>query len=313
MHIDNLYKSQDILHFRTCYALEKIHGTSAHVAWKDGVLKFFSGGESYDRFVALFDATTLTAAFMERFGTNKSCTVYGEAYGGKQQGMSPTYGPVLKFVAFDVKVEDEKGESWLNVPHAHGICHGLGIEFVDYVEVSTDLDAVNVERDKPSTQAVRNGILEPRIREGVVLRPPIEATDWRGNRIMAKHKRAEFAERGRPNVEMDPSRREKLAGADAIANEWVTAMRLEHVIDAILASREDKSIDTKDTPVVIAGMVEDITREASGEIEDNPAARRAIGQRTAQLFKARFSHTLRNRGTSVAVEQVAIVNQLQGV
>lgn len=35
MHIDNLYKNQDMLIFRECYALEKIHGTSAHVSWKD--------------------------------------------------------------------------------------------------------------------------------------------------------------------------------------------------------------------------------------------------------------------------------------
>jgi hypothetical protein len=27
LHIDNLYKSQDILLFKRCYALEKIHGT----------------------------------------------------------------------------------------------------------------------------------------------------------------------------------------------------------------------------------------------------------------------------------------------
>ena len=30
-HIDNLYKNQDILKFKECYALEKIHGTSASV------------------------------------------------------------------------------------------------------------------------------------------------------------------------------------------------------------------------------------------------------------------------------------------
>ena len=37
-HIENLYRprAQTILLFRECYALEKIHGTSAHVAWRDG-------------------------------------------------------------------------------------------------------------------------------------------------------------------------------------------------------------------------------------------------------------------------------------
>lgn len=292
LHIDNLYKAQDIMLFRTCYALEKIHGTSAHVAWTDGDLKFFSGGESYERFVALFDADALKAAFAERFAKGEDCTVYGEAYGGKQQGMSPTYGQALKFIAFDVKVKGERGDSWLNVPHAAGICMGLGLEFVDYASVATDLDALNAERDKPSTQAVRNGIVEPKIREGVVLRPPIEVTDWRGNRIIAKHKRDEFAERGRPKVEMDPSRREKLAGAEAIANEWVTPMRLEHVIDAVLSAREDKQIDMRDIPDVIRTMVEDVTREATGEIDDHQLARKAIGARTVELYKKRIANQL---------------------
>ncbi len=31
LHIDNLYKNQTIRLFRECYALEKVHGTSAHV------------------------------------------------------------------------------------------------------------------------------------------------------------------------------------------------------------------------------------------------------------------------------------------
>ena len=44
-HIENLYKSQTILQFRECWALEKIHGTSAHVRWSDGKVWFHSGGE----------------------------------------------------------------------------------------------------------------------------------------------------------------------------------------------------------------------------------------------------------------------------
>lgn len=43
----------------------------------------------------------------------------------------------------------------------------------------------------------------------------------------------------------------------------------------------------RDTPLVIAAMVEDVTREAAGEITDNMPARKAIGGRTVQLFKQR--------------------------
>ena len=31
LHIDNLYKNQEILMFKECYALEKIHGTSGTI------------------------------------------------------------------------------------------------------------------------------------------------------------------------------------------------------------------------------------------------------------------------------------------
>ena len=87
MHIDNLYKNYDILLFRECYAMEKIHGTSAHIAHKDGKLKFFAGGSTHSNFVELFDEKHL----LEKLnGIN--VIIYGEAYGGKLQGMSATYG-----------------------------------------------------------------------------------------------------------------------------------------------------------------------------------------------------------------------------
>ena len=283
LHIDNLYKAQEILAFRTCYALEKVHGTSAHVGWRDGVVSFFSGGESHARFSAIFDVAAMAAQFAERFTAEDRVTVYGEAYGGKCQHMSKTYGNTLKFVAFDVQI----GDTWLSVPHAAGLCIGLGLEFVDYTEISTDLVAIDAERDKPSTQAIRNGISDPKIREGVVLRPPFEVTLNNGSRVIAKHKRAEFAERGRPAVDLDPSKREMLANAGSIALEWVTPMRLEHVIDAVLSARADKVIDMRDTPAVIAAMVEDVIREASGEIVDSAPARKAISQKTVELFRSR--------------------------
>lgn len=288
MHIDNLYKNQEILEFRRCYALEKIHGTSAHVGWKDGAIRFFSGGVSHSEFIKLFDADALTAKFAERFGDSGDVVVYGEAYGGKCQHMSPTYGPSLRFVVFDVKI----GESFLAVHNADAFTQWLGLEFVHYTLVSTDLSALDAERDKPSTQAVRNGIAEPRVSEGVVLRPYAEWKNHRGDRVIAKHKRAEFAERGRPNVELDPSKREQIEGAEAIALEWVTPMRLEHVIDHIIAARVDKIIDMPDIPLVVAAMVEDVLREGSGEIVDSKPARKAIGARTVELFKARMRQTL---------------------
>ena len=284
LHIDNLYKAQEILEFRNCYALEKIHGTSAHLRWADGGLGFFSGGVSYDSFVALFDQEALATKLTERFDNLYPVIIYGEAYGGKCQGMSKTYGTALKFIVFDVKV----GDWWLSVPEAADLTKSLGLEFVDYALVPTDLPSLDAERDKSSVQAVRNGILEPQLREGVVLRPPFEVMATNGDRIIAKHKRAEFAERGRPKVELDPTKREVLEAADSIAAEWVTPMRLDHVINTVVSARDSKAVDMSDTPLIIKAMTEDILREASGEIVDSKEARKAIGQLTVKLFKRRI-------------------------
>src|SRR3990167_11538660 len=228
LHVDNHYKSQDILNFKTCFALEKIHGSSAHIRWfrasieSPSELTFFSGGTPHAHFTSLFDQAKLVNLFEERFGfVTDPVTVFGEAYGGRCQGMSGTYGTSLKFIAFDVQVNDK----WLAVPQAAELVAYLGLEFVDYAEIPTTLEAIDAERDKPSIQAVRNGILEPKIREGIVLRPPFEVTLNHGRRLIAKHKRIEFSETAthRP---VSQEKQDALTAADAIVAEWVTAQRL---------------------------------------------------------------------------------------
>lgn len=274
LHIDNLYKAQEILEFKECYALEKIHGTSAHIRWDGEKINFFSGGEKHESFIKLFNIDTLARLFKEKVET--SCFVYGEAYGGKCQGMSKTYGKELKFVAFDVKI----GDSWLSVPQATDFVNSLELEFVHWAKIPTTLEAIDRERDSHSTQAIRNGITdEPKIREGVVLRPPFEVIMNNGKRVISKHKRPEFAER-KSIPEIDPTKRDLMEKADSIAVEWVTPMRLNHVLDK-LPKEKDMSL----TGEVIKAMVEDVTREAEGEIVDNKAVRKAIGSRAAKIYK----------------------------
>lgn len=102
LHINNLYKDQDILKFREDYAPEKIHGTSANISYNNKTLHLFPGGENYNRFLALFDKEILKKK-IEQLGVDK-IVIYGEAYGGKCQGCKDIYGDELKFVVFDVKI-----------------------------------------------------------------------------------------------------------------------------------------------------------------------------------------------------------------
>ena len=133
LHINNLYKEQTILLFKECYAMEKVHGTSAHISWNEDKLGFFSCGEKHDRFVALFDQEKLRNEFEQRFAGFK-VIVYGEAYGGKQQGMSETYGKELRFIVFDIQIND----LWLNVPKMDKVATDLGLEVIPWVKVTTD-------------------------------------------------------------------------------------------------------------------------------------------------------------------------------
>lgn len=296
MHIDNLYKNTRILLFKECYALEKIHGTSAHVAWLGadledkaeggGMIRFFSGGENHVRFCELFNEDALRAVFIERFGP-RNVVFYGEAYGGKQQGMSATYGKELKFIVFDVKI----GDQFVDVPIAEEIAKACGFDFVPYSRCSTDLHWLDAIRDAPSQTAADNGCGDntdrfgfcPPIREGVVLRPLHECTFNDGSRVIAKHKRPEFSER-KTVVPVDEGKRKAMEDAQAIADEWVTDMRLTHVLDKLGNPTEMSA-----TGKVIDAMIEDVTREAAGEIVDTPAVRKAVGAAAAKLFKRRVT------------------------
>ena len=283
-HIDNLYKNADeILQFREVYALEKIHGTSAHVAWKDGQIRFFSGGANHAEFVRLFDEATLTDRFNEM--DQPQVTVYGEAYGGKMQRMKDTYGPDLRFVVFDVKI----GNNWLSVPKAEAVALQLGLEFVPYEKVLATVDALNDERDIPSALAFRRGIIAPKKREGIVIRPLMELTKNNGERVISKHKAEEFIETKtmRP---VTAERQGQLTEAKAIADEWVTDMRLTHVLDAL-------GIESDVTRMgdIMKAMIADVEREASGEIVESKDARKAIGKATALLVKSRAKANLEGR------------------
>lgn len=279
MHIENLYKCKDVLLFKECYAMEKIHGTSAHIKWKENGLHLYSGGVDYLMFKALFDIDMLSKLF-EELGYGE-VTVYGEAYGGKCQGMGGTYGKDLKFVVFEVKIRD----TWLNVPNAENVTGKLQLDFVPYVKSSTDIYELNRLRDSNSVQAMKNGIDGGHKREGIVIRPLVEMMGSDGKRIIAKHKNDNFREtatrRAVENIDTT-----FLIQAEEIAYEWVTPMRLQHVLQKFT------DISIEQTGKIIAAMIEDVFREGEGELLMSRLAKTAISRRTALLFKEYINNSM---------------------
>ena len=270
-HIANLYREQQILLFRECWASEKIHGTSAHVSWKEGKLNFFSGGSKMEQFLKLFNQEELIKKFQEL--GHDEVVVFGEAYGGNMQGMSHTYGNKLLFVAFEVKIVD----TWLDVSNAADVAGKLGLDFVPYRKISTDLVAIDAERDLDSEQAIKNGMGPGHKREGIVLRPLVEMTLSNGERIIVKHKAEAFQETKKPRKVGEDL--EVLSKADDVALEWVTDERLRHVLDALACP-----VAMESTSAVIKGMIEDVKREGEKEIVWSKDVERAIGTRGRVLF-----------------------------
>lgn len=284
LHILNLYKEQTILLFKECYAMEKIHGTSAHISWNftNKTVNYSSGGESYENFIKLFDQEFLKTKFAEAF-PDQDVVIFGEAYGGKQQGMSHTYGKELKFIAFDVKV----GELWLNVPNAEDICECFGLEFVHYDKIEVNLDNLTRLRDADSVQAVRNGIVEPKKREGIVLRPLVELRINNGDRVICKYKPDEQMET-KTKREVSEEQLKVLSDAKAIAEEWTVNLRLEHVLQKF-----PNDVNMESMGDIIKVMIEDIFREGEGEIVKSKEVEKAIGKITVQLFKQKLQSKLK--------------------
>ncbi len=66
-------------------------------------------------------------------------------------------------------------------------------------------------------------------------------------------------------------------------------MRLTHVLQKIPNAGIEQMRD------VIRAMVEDVYREAAGEIVESKDAEAAIGRRAAALFKARLQGSLKDK------------------
>lgn len=281
MKIENLYRNNSIMLWKECYALEKVHGTSAHIQWSKGKVTLFSGGEKYENFVALFDENKLADLFRSmEYPEDLVVRIHGEAYGGKQQGMSKTYGPKLHFIAFDVRI----GDNWLDVQRAEDYCTKFGIEFVPYEKIPATVEALNAERDRDSIVAIRRGMGEGHIREGVVLRPLVEVKLNDDSRLMSKHKRDEFRETAsKRDIEIPPDKLLVLKQAEAIADEWCVPMRLNHVLDKMKVDGQEPGIEkTRD---VIIAMTDDIYAESAGEIVRSKDVEKAIGSKAARMFK----------------------------
>lgn len=271
-----------------------VHNSSTHLSFnpdqpESQQLTVFSGGIKYDDFVKCLDLEAILAKFKE---SGTKCTVFGEGYGGKCQKMKNTYGPDIKFCAFDVRVDYNGVKRWLDVPRAELFVKNLGLEFVHYKKVPATIEALDAERDAPSEQAIRNGCGNDKIREGIVCRPLLEFSydGSEESRIICKHKRAEFRETKSVRTLQSEEKQAALNDAIAIVDEYVVPMRLEHVLQKL---GDPDLLTIERTKDVIGAMVEDVLRE--GEIKESKILLKEIGNRTVKLYKHWLNKNLHNK------------------
>lgn len=285
LSIQNLYKFPQVIEkYHEWYALEKIHGTSSNISLSDTNLKFYSGGSSYDEFKKIFDENDLLSKYKKvlsdgsgKLSINKEqkVIIYGEAYGGKLFRMYDTYGPKLRFIAFDVNVDG----TWLSVPDAWEFCNQLGLEFVSYKKITSTIEELNMARDEDSVQAIRNGMGCGKLREGIVIRPITEEINEHNNRVIFKHKRQEFSET-RTERKIGGKWENKNMNLADQAHDWVTEMRLQHVMDKMLKKGIEETI-----PNVIQNMLEDIIKESHGELEISDDMVKQIKKNISILYR----------------------------
>jgi hypothetical protein len=181
----------------------------------------------------------------------------------------------------------------MDVRRAHAFTEKMGLEFVHYDLIDTTEEASNAAMMADSVQAVRNGMGEGHMREGVILRPIIELIHPNGGRIICKHKRPEFAEREHTPKFSSPDQLKALEDAKAIANEFCVYHRLEHVLQQL-----PPDPDMKDMNKIIKTMIADIFTEAKDEIVETKAAKKAIGKKTVKLFKEYLNNNRNKQNAS---------------
>jgi hypothetical protein len=304
-HIEHLYKHPEFFKcFSEAYALEKIHGTSTWIDFikqkndeekesiDDFYLSFHSGGEKAESFIAIFDCEFLKQKLFQLVSENgwKSIRIHGEGYGGKQQGMTDTYGPILKFIAFDVKIN---GNNFLNIAESEKIAIELNLEFVHYEIGPCVPEWFDQQTKMHSIQAIKNGMGVGKLREGIIIRPcfgrgkpegPLsESFNSANKRTIYKHKNPEFWE-----IASERPLGEKLVIMDnvyQIANEWITKQRMEHVLNHIISEREEKNIEFKDITIFVKRMIEDVQRESEGEVVWSAEVEKEIKSRSGLIFR----------------------------
>lgn len=176
---------------------EKIDGTNIRIMW-DGIKVRF-GGKTDDAQIPTFLLKVLQDTFTPekmtlQFGDASNVLpghplpqvcLYGEGYGAKIQKGGNYMPNRTDFILFDCKVN----EWWLQRDSLEVIATNIGIGIVPIVGTGTLLEAVEFAKTAYKSTIAENKEYPA---EGLVMKPPIELFNRKGERILTKIKLKDF-------------------------------------------------------------------------------------------------------------------------
>lgn len=301
-HIENIEEVPEVFELSEVIVTEKVHGSAARIGVIDGRLRL--GGRKLEFtdirpdtreglcFIQWVLDTGLDKKVIEAF-SGHDVILYGEWHGSGtpkkgwpqvQKGIRYINGNDLRI--FDVKVDgkyvpQDEVASW---------AAKVGLKTMPILyRGKPDMKIFDSLIDTMSRVGEENGIVDPENTiEGIVIRPPEFVWDEKRRPIMAKYKIGKWAERAsaQKHPKTLPKERVVIPGASEFAKEFVTEMRLEHILDQLREA--GIPIDKSSLGEVMKRMGQDIKREGIGALGDAKLEWKDVSPFVTRLTKELF-------------------------
>lgn len=306
-HIENIDEVPAVFELPEVVVTEKVHGSAMRIGLIDGKVRI--GGRRLEfvdirpeskegqGFVSWVLDTGLDRKVSEAFAGH-DVILFGEWHGSGtpskgwpqiQKGIRYLKGN--DFRIFDIKLDG----AYLAQDEVPACAARVGLKAMPVLyRGRPDGEAFNSLIDTMSRVGEENGIADPENTiEGIVVRPPEMQWDPKGGPVMAKYKVGKWAERASKakHPKTPPKEKPVIPGAKEFAEEFVTPVRLEHVLDQL--REEGIPIDVKSMGEVMKRMGQDIKREGASALAEAGIEWKDASPFVTHLTKQLFSRHLK--------------------